>query len=171
MDAQTDQVKTIWSPGGNFAQWALLECPIFEVFFGGARGGGKTDGMLGDWMRHANEHGINASGLMLRRTRTELMDTIERSRMIYGPLKWTYNEQEKTWRDPRGARLKFAYLERDADAELYQGHSYSGSTSRRRGIFPPQPRSSSYSRRYGPVLACLWVSGSRAIRVARGTSG
>ena len=23
----------------------LLACPVFEVFFGGARGGGKTDGM------------------------------------------------------------------------------------------------------------------------------
>jgi hypothetical protein len=32
----------------------LLECPIFEVFFGGARGGGKTDGMLGEWVRHAD---------------------------------------------------------------------------------------------------------------------
>ena len=61
---------------------------------------------------------------MVRRTRTELMDTIERSRAIYAPLGWTYQEQDKVWRDPRGARLRFAYLERDADAELYQGDSY-----------------------------------------------
>ena len=27
-------------------------------------------------------------------------------------------------RSATGARLKFGYLERDADAELYQGHSY-----------------------------------------------
>jgi hypothetical protein len=26
--------------------------PVFEVFFGGARGGGKTDGMLGEWASH-----------------------------------------------------------------------------------------------------------------------
>ena len=123
MDALTDQVKTIWSPGGNFAQWALLECPIFEVFFGGARGGGKTDGVLGDWMRHANDYGVNASGLMLRRTRTELMDTVERSRMIYGPLKWTYNEQEKTWRDPQ---------RRAAQVRL------SGTRRRRRALSGPQ---------------------------------
>ena len=43
--------RVIWSPGGNWAQWALLQCTIFEVFFGGARGGGKTDGMLGDGSR------------------------------------------------------------------------------------------------------------------------
>jgi len=141
MDARVDQTeKVIWSPGSNFAQWALLQCDVFEIFFGGARGGGKSDGVLGEWMSHANRYGINASGLMLRRTRTELMDTIERSRMIYGPLKWTYNEQEKTWRDPQGARLKFSYLERDADAELYQGHSYSRLYIEEAGNFPsPAP--------------------------------
>jgi hypothetical protein len=27
---------------------------VFEVFFGGAGGGGKTDGMLGEWASHAD---------------------------------------------------------------------------------------------------------------------
>jgi hypothetical protein len=35
-----------WEPQPG-PQTALLACPVFEVFFGGARGGGKTDGMLG----------------------------------------------------------------------------------------------------------------------------
>jgi hypothetical protein len=69
---------------------ALLECSVFEVFFGGARGGGKTDGMLGEWIRHADLYGPNAIGLMLRRTRTELIETIERSRAIYSLLGWKY---------------------------------------------------------------------------------
>jgi hypothetical protein len=43
-------------------------------------------------------------------------------REIYGPLGWTLNETEKMWRAPDGARLRFAYLERDADADMYQGH-------------------------------------------------
>src|SRR5262245_41063316 len=113
-----------WSARGNPAQSALLECPIFEVFFGGARGGGKTDGMLGEWVRHADLYGEHAIGLMLRRTRTELIETIERSRAIYSLMGWTYNETDKMWRATNGARLRFAYLERDADAELYQGHNY-----------------------------------------------
>jgi hypothetical protein len=45
---------------------ALLECSVFEVFFGGARGGGKTDGMLGEWANHADRYGEHAIGLMLR---------------------------------------------------------------------------------------------------------
>ena len=38
-------------------QVALIECPIYEVFFGGARGGGKTDSMLGDFIQHAGKFG------------------------------------------------------------------------------------------------------------------
>ena len=44
------KVRIAWSPRGNRAQVRLLECPVFEVFFGGARGGGKTDGVLGEWV-------------------------------------------------------------------------------------------------------------------------
>jgi hypothetical protein len=78
-----DDWTVAWSARGNPAQMALLKCPIFEVFFGGARGGGKTDGMLGEWAQHADLYAEHAIGLMLRRTRTELIETIERSRAIY----------------------------------------------------------------------------------------
>ena len=117
-------------------QTALLACPVFEVFFGGARGGGKTDGMLGEWASHAALHGKNAVGLMIRRERVQLLETIERSRQIYGPLGARYNDQDKMWRWPNGARLRFAYLERDADADAYQGHSYTRVYVEELGTFP-----------------------------------
>jgi hypothetical protein len=85
---------------------ALNTLAAIEVFFGGARGGGKTDGMLGEWIRHANRYGEHAIGLMLRRTRTELIETIERSRAIYSLMGWKYNETEKMWRATNGARLR-----------------------------------------------------------------
>jgi hypothetical protein len=109
---------------------------VFEVFFGGARGGGKTDGVLGDFIRHAGLYGENAIGLMVRRELTQLRETIERSRAIYTPLGWKFNEQEKMWRAPNGARLRFAYLERDQDADGYQGHSYSRIYVEEIGTFP-----------------------------------
>ena len=115
-EAARNDYAIAWSARGNPAQLALLECPIFEVFFGGARGGGKTDGMLGEWVRHADLYGEHAIGLMLRRTRTELIETIERSRAIYGLMGWTYHETDKMWRAPNGARLRFAYLEREPSA-------------------------------------------------------
>ena len=121
-------------------QTALIACPVFEIFFGGARGGGKTDGMLGDWIAHADRYGKDAIGLMVRRERTQLVETIERSRSIYTLLGAKFNEQEKMWRFPNGARLRFAYLERDADADAYQGHSYSRVYVEEVGTFPsPAP--------------------------------
>src|SRR5262245_49427377 len=83
-----------------------------------------VDGVLGEFGAHASRYGKDAIGLMARRTRAELVETIERSREVYGPLGWTLNETEKMWRAPDGARLRFAYLERDADADMYQGHNY-----------------------------------------------
>jgi hypothetical protein len=80
--------------------------------------------MLGEFINHADRYGENAIGLMLRRERTQLVETIERSRAIYTKLGAKFHEQDKMWRFPNGARLRFAYLERDADAEAYQGHSY-----------------------------------------------
>ena len=132
--------RSIWEPGSNWAQWSLVQCPVFEVFFGGARGGGKTDGVLGEWALHADKYGEHAIGLMIRRTRTELVETIERSKAIYGPLRWNFHEQDKVWRSPQGARLRFSYLERDADAEVYQGHSYTRIYVEEAGNFPnPAP--------------------------------
>lgn len=115
-------------------QTALISCPVFEVFFGGARGGGKTDGVLGDFLDHADTYGENAIGLMVRRERTQLIETVERSRQIYTPLGWKLTDN--MWRAPNGARLRFAYLERDADAEAYQGHSYTRVYVEEIGNFP-----------------------------------
>ena len=113
----------IWEPQEG-PQTALLACPVFEVFFGGARGGGKTEASLGDWLQHSSEYGEGANGIFVRRKLTQLSDVIARSKQIFLRLGGKYNEQQKSWVMPGGGRLKFVYLERDSDAEEYQGHSY-----------------------------------------------
>ena len=133
-----NKLEIVWIPSKT--QAALMGAPHFEVFFGGARGGGKTDGVLGDWINHQDQYGSNAIGLMVRRERTQLIDTIERSRQIYTGLGAKYHEQDKYWRFPNGSRLRFAYLERDSDAEAYQGHSYTRVYVEEIGNFPsPAP--------------------------------
>lgn len=127
-------LEVVWE--AQERQSAFISCPVFEVFFGGARGGGKTDAVLGDFLEHADAYGEHAIGLMVRRTRTELIETIERSKVIYSPLGWTFHEQDKMWRAPNGARLRFAYLERDQDAQGYQGHSYTRIYVEEIGNFP-----------------------------------
>lgn len=114
------EYESVWTPNAG-PQTALITCPVFEVFFGGARGGGKTSGMLGEWLNHAQAYGRDASALMVRRERTQLMDTVEESKKLYSLLGASFNETDKMWRMSNGARFQFAYLENDADAEAYQG--------------------------------------------------
>ena len=137
--AAANSTVIVWQPQPG-PQTSLLTCPVFEVFYGGARGGGKTQGMLGDFAAHAGEFGDQANGLMVRRTLVELEDTIEKSKAIYGPIGAKYHEQGKYWRFPDGAKLTFAYLERDADAQGYQGHGYTRVYVEEIGNFPdPAP--------------------------------
>ena len=118
-----ESTTIIWQPQPG-PQTALLECPVFEVFYGGARGGGKTESSLGDWMQHANLYGEAAGGVFFRRQFKQLSEVIARSKQLFKKLGATYNEQKSEWTMPNGARLLFRYLERDVDAEAYQGHNY-----------------------------------------------
>jgi len=113
----------LWSPQPG-PQTSLLQCPVFEVFYGGARGGGKTESSIGDWLQHSSTYGEHAIGIFVRRKLTQLSEVIARTKQIFPKIGGKYNEQQKTWTMPGGARLKFVYLERDSDAEEYQGHSY-----------------------------------------------
>jgi hypothetical protein len=80
--------------------------------------------MLGKWAIKASRYGEDAIGVFFRKTREDLKEAIERSKQIYGPIGAKYSDSGKQWVFPDGARLKFQYLERDKDAENYQGHSY-----------------------------------------------
>src|SRR5437899_2462678 len=74
-----------WSPQAG-PQEALVKCPLPEVFFGGARGGGKTDGVLGKWAIKEKIYGPAFNAMMFRRTMVASEDAIERSREIYKVL-------------------------------------------------------------------------------------
>ena len=95
-----------------------------EVFYGGARGGGKSYAMLVDPLRYCYKEHHRA--LLLRRSMPELRDMINHSQRLYGKAfpgaKW--REQEKEWRFPSGARIEFGYAENLTDVLRYQGQSY-----------------------------------------------
>lgn len=116
-------IQVVWQPQPG-PQTALLECPVFEVFYGGARGGGKTEASIGDWLQHSATYGEHAIGIFVRRKLKQLEEVIARTHQIFPKIGASYNVQQKTWTMPGGGRLKFVYLERDTDAEEYQGHNY-----------------------------------------------
>lgn len=117
------ETKLAWAPQAG-PQAAYVNCPVFEVCYGGARGGGKTSGSLGDWLLHEHEYGKHARGLFIRRNLTDLEDTIEEARNLFEPLGAHWRSQKSEFRFPSGALLRFRYLERDEDASKYQGHEY-----------------------------------------------
>ena len=115
--------KVLWEPQPG-PQTSFIQCPVFEIFFGGARGGGKTEASIGDWLQHSGEWGPDANGIFFRREERQLDEVIARTRELFEPLGAKYNAQKSTWIMANGARLKFRYLDKDKDAESYQGHSY-----------------------------------------------
>lgn len=115
--------KIIWTPQPG-PQTALITCPVFEVFYGGARGGGKTEGSIGDWLEHSSTYGEAAVGTFFRRKFKQLEEVVARTKTLFPRIGAKYNEQKAEWVMPGGGRLKFRYLERDSDAEEYQGHNY-----------------------------------------------
>lgn len=80
--------------------------------------------MLGKFAIKASRYGENCVGVFFRRTREDLKEAVERSKQIYSPIGASWNEQKKWWTFPNGPRLKFEYLDKDSDADNYQGHNY-----------------------------------------------
>lgn len=116
--------EVIWQPQPG-PQVAFLTCPVYEICYGGARGGGKSDAALGHWMAHSDRYKSNAKGVFFRHTLPQLDEIITRSKNLFPKLGATYKEQDKVWMMPGGGELKFRHLERESDADSYQGHSYS----------------------------------------------
>ena len=105
-------------------QTQFLAASEREVFYGGARGGGKSYAMLIDPLRYCDK--AHHRALLIRRSMPELRDMINHSQRLYGQAypgaKW--REQEKEWRFPSGARIEFGYAENLTDVLRYQGQSY-----------------------------------------------
>lgn len=128
-------LRLAWAPQAG-PQQALVDCPFREAFFGGARGGGKTDGVLGKYAIKASMYGSAFNALFCRRELPMLDDAIERSKEIYGKIGAGWNDQKKTWTFPGGGRLRFRPLERVQDADKYQGQNVSDACVEEAGLYP-----------------------------------
>src|SRR5690606_3323708 len=136
---QSTPAIRLWAPQSG-PQKALVDCPLDEVFFGGARGGGKTDGVLGKWAIKEKRYGAAFNAIMFRRTTVSSEDAIERSKQLYRPLGGKFNESKLIWRMPNGGRVAFAYLDSTADADEYQGRNVTDAWVEEAGQYPdPTP--------------------------------
>jgi hypothetical protein len=118
-----DEAPTIWQPQPGPQALAIGAPFIDELLFGGARGGGKSDYLLGDFLQDI-ELGAIWRGIIFRKSYPELEELLVRAKEIYLPLGAVYKVSEKTFYFPTGATLKFRHIETESDADLYQGHQY-----------------------------------------------
>jgi len=117
--------RIIWEPQDKQAI-ALGYDDIYEMFYGGAKGGGKSDFLLIDFTRGVEKYGKDHQGIVFRRSFPELEELISRAYDIYPNVfdGARFLEGKKTWLFPGGSTLKMRFLENDKDVYHYTGHQY-----------------------------------------------
>lgn len=128
-------VRLVWSPQPG-PQKALVDCPFKLILFGGARGGGKTDGVLGKFGLKALRFGKAFNAVFFRREMPQADDLIERAKEIYLPLGGQWHEQKKTFALPGGGRIRFRPLENNDDAGKYMGQNVTDAAVEEAGNYP-----------------------------------
>lgn len=125
----------LWQPQAG-PQKALIDCPLPEIFYGGARGGGKTDGILGKYALKAAAFKDKFNAVFFRKEMPQQDDLIDRAKEIYIPLGAQWLEAKKRFNFPGGGRVRFRPMETVADAEKYQGQNLSDASVEEAGNYP-----------------------------------
>ena len=97
------------------------DCKV--IFFGGARGGGKSHCCRFKILQHAQLYGKNARMIFMRRTIRELEEFIDKCKVMFNGIA-VWKEQKKRFEFNNGAICSFDYLEGDS-VHKYQGAEFS----------------------------------------------
>lgn len=124
----------LWAPQPG-PQTALIKCPYVEIFYGGARGGGKTDGVLGKYLIKSDRLGRNFNAIIFRKEMPSSDDMIERAVELYEPTGAKVNRSKHTWAMAGGGRLRFRPLDSIAHADKYQGQNLSDACVEEAGLY------------------------------------
>lgn len=121
----------VWDPQPGPQTSALLADWVDDLFFGGERGGGKSDFQLGYQEDGALRYGQHMRGIMFRKTYPELEELQSRAMEIFPGSGAVYKTQPSAdfpfsncWYWPTGASVKMRYIEAERDYARYHGHQY-----------------------------------------------
>lgn len=123
----------MWYPqkGAQEIAWTAHWCD--ELFYGGQRGGGKSDLQIGFQEDGSLTYGKAWRGIMFRKTFPELEELQARAMEVFPGEGAVYKTQpsaeypfSSSWYWPNGASVKMRYIENDKDYGRYHGHQYTG---------------------------------------------
>ncbi len=92
------------------------------VLFGGSKFPGKTHALLFESTRQVDKARYKA--LILRRTFPQLQELMDRAQEHFPKMGARWEGEEKRWRFPSGATIKFGHCEHEGSKTIYQGQQY-----------------------------------------------
>lgn len=119
---EENNTTIIWKPQPR--QAAFQSRNEYEVLYGGAAGGGKSDALVAEALRQV--HIPHYKGIIFRKTFPQLRELILKSQRIY-PNAFpgaVYNSTEHVWKFPSGARIYFGSMPNRDSYINYQGLSF-----------------------------------------------
>ena len=109
-----------WKPQPR--QEIALSVDFDELLFGGARGGGKTEGLLA-WLAYDTEYPFYRA-LVIRKNADDLKDWIDRARVFYRPIGGEVVGQPPEVRFPKGGKIITGHLNDENAYTKYQGQQF-----------------------------------------------
>ncbi len=110
----------IWSPQPKQAE-ALVRTE-FEILYGGARGGGKTDAGMAWLLYNVSQPRFRA--LVIRKNAKDLADWIDRAKWMYRGAQADFTGSPTKITFPSGAVIRTGHLKDEDAYGQYQGHEY-----------------------------------------------
>ena len=122
MDNLTPESRAIWTPHKGQQTLALsINESVYEILYGGARGGGKTDAGIVWLLKGVNDP--NYIGLCIRRNYSDLRNWLDRAKQLFTTA--TCSGNPAVFKFPSGAKIYTGHLSQENSYEVYQGWNIS----------------------------------------------
>lgn len=115
-------MNVIWKPQKK--QEEFMRSSEYEVLYGGAAGGGKSEALVAEALRQV--HLPHYKAIIFRKTFPQLRELIDKSQRIYKQAfpDAEYNSTEHVWKFPSGAKIYFGSMPNRDSYLNYQGLSF-----------------------------------------------